>query len=148
MFNCYCRRTFNLVVPEVTLPIPKDVKHREDDLNCKMINKAQSFYPHFWILANVVSLLWYFLLNKNPHAMLACYMSGTTPCALQIYPIYAKTTFYMMLKLPFYLKDSYNSKSSLQPLCRVKNKTGSKLALMVLVLIDIRIPSLATFTYS
>ena len=75
-------------------------------------------------------------------------MSGTAPCALQIYPIYAKTTFLHDAETTFYLKDSQNSKSSLQPLCRVKNKTGSKFALMVLVLIDIRIPCLATFTYS
>lgn len=37
-------------------------------------------------------------------------MSGTTPCALQIYPIYAKTTFLHDVETTFYLKDSYNSK--------------------------------------
>ena len=103
MFNWYYRRTFNLVVPEVTLPIPKDVKHREDELNYRMINKAQSFYPHFWILANVVSLLWSFLFKQNPHAMFT-----TCQALLRVLCKYTLSTpkplFYMMLKLPFIWK--------------------------------------------
>ena len=76
-------------------------------------------------------------------------MPVTTPCALQIYTIYAKITFLKHdVETAFYLKDRHNSKSSLQLLCHVKNKTGSNLALMALVLISIRIPSLATLTYS
>lgn len=38
-------------------------------------------------------------------------MSGTTLCALQIYPIYAKTTFLHDVETTFYLKDSYNRKA-------------------------------------
>ena len=94
----------------------------------KWSTKPRVFNHPFWILANVVSLLWYFLFNKilmpclrHVRHFSVCFANTSYLC---------QNHFFTWCWNYLLFERQLQQKSSLQPLCHIKNKTGSKLTLI------------------
>lgn len=125
MFNWCCGRTLNLAVSEVILPIPNDVKHREDYLNCKWSTMPRVFICEFWQMWLALLLIPY-LFNKiliqcSPCARhCSVYFTNNVPCMPKL--LFKN----MILKLPisFHLKAWWQQqhKPSQQLCCTVHKR--------------------------